>query len=628
MLTVGAAWRPPKIPLGRTVISLRASGHEALKGRFISLWEVINVSKPRLMRAIVAIEHAPIGDVPISVKKQPLTLDSPHLIFGQNWFGAKRIDSADRLTVGKEHQSAMLFWWQVGGLRGKYSEAINFQVNQAGLGDSSWGSSHILKPNSKLIFAFNSNRVTDSPNTEKVWMEKHRRDRNPRPFRIYDCPSIRQSCRSIIRSGFGSRFGSSQTPEAKQDTDYSDKNEGTCECDREAIYPISPYRHGGKFADSYGLGCIVLGYCLCVVFAGWGTGRLLDGFRLSGSLLFCLGVCCNVLATGSVIVGCLPWDWGRCLHDGQEHSHNSGFHSAINVSQKHLTSYKYCNTVIAVDREATMANILPKDKQIAVIGALAEGSSIRSIERITGVHRDTVMRLGVRVGKGCEMLLDSKMQDLGCRYLQFDEVWGFIGKKERHVRIGDDPELGDVWTYCAIDAETKLVPCFKVGKRNLATTTAFVQDVASRMRNRVQISTDALHGYVEAVERSFGADVDYGQIVKVYVHDDAQHPERKYSAPHFASAMRRPIVGEPDMELVSTSHVERLNATTRLHMRRLTRLTLAFSKKLENFQAAVALHFAYYNFVKRHNTLRCTPAMAAGVERDFWTVGDLVEAAA
>ena len=121
-------------------------------------------------------------------------------------------------------------------------------------------------------------------------------------------------------------------------------------------------------------------------------------------------------------------------------------------------------------------------------------------------------------------------------------------------------------------------------------------------------------------------DVDYGQIVKVYVHDDSQHPERKYSAPHFASAIRRPIAGNPDIELVSTSHVERLNATTRLHVKRLSRLTLAFSKKLENFRAAVALHFAYYNLVRRHATLRCTPAMAAGVEKDFWTVADLVEA--
>ncbi|MFY9741120.1 MAG: IS1 family transposase [Candidatus Sulfotelmatobacter sp.] len=273
-----------------------------------------------------------------------------------------------------------------------------------------------------------------------------------------------------------------------------------------------------------------------------------------------------------------------------------------------------------------MANVLDRDKQIAVIGALAEGSSIRSIERITGVHRDTIMRLGVRVGKGCEMLMDSKMQDLGCNYLQLDEVWGFIGKKERHCSVDDNPEFGDVWTFCAIDSETKLVPSFKCGKRNHETANAFVRDIASRVRNRVQISTDALGAYGEAVEQTFGADVDYGQIVKVYTHDAAQHPERKYSAPHFASAYRRPIAGKPEMERVSTSHVERLNATTRLHVKRLSRLTLAFSKKFENFQAAVALHFAYYNFVLRHNSLRCTPAMAAGVERDFWSVGDLVEA--
>jgi len=273
-----------------------------------------------------------------------------------------------------------------------------------------------------------------------------------------------------------------------------------------------------------------------------------------------------------------------------------------------------------------MANILSADKQIAIIANLAEGSSIRSIERITGVHRDTIMRLGVRVGNGCQMLLDSKMQDLGCRYLQFDEVWGFIGKKERHVSVDDNPELGDVWTFCAIDSETKLVPSFKCGKRTGAVANEFVKDVASRLRNQVQISTDALHGYVEAVEQAFGTEVDYGQIVKVYTHDAAQHPERKYSAPRFASAIRRPIVGTPDMDLVSTSHIERLNGTTRLHVKRLARLTLAFSKKLDNFKAAVALHFAYYNLVKRHNTLRCTPAMAAGVERDFWTVEQLVEA--
>lgn len=273
-----------------------------------------------------------------------------------------------------------------------------------------------------------------------------------------------------------------------------------------------------------------------------------------------------------------------------------------------------------------MANVLSTDKQTAIIAALAEGSSIRSIERITDVHRDTIMRLGVRVGKGCEMLMDSKMQDLGCNYLQFDELWGFIGKKEKHCKVDDNPEYGDVWTYCAIDSETKLVPSFKCGKRTLETTTEFVQDIASRMRHRVQVSSDAMHSYIEAMERAFGADVDYGQCVKVYTHESAQHPEHKYSAPSFASAYRRPISGAPEMEFVSTSHVERLNATTRLHVKRLSRLTLAFSKKLENFQAAIALHFAYYNFVRNHATLRCTPAMAAGVERDFWSVGDLIEA--
>ena len=271
-----------------------------------------------------------------------------------------------------------------------------------------------------------------------------------------------------------------------------------------------------------------------------------------------------------------------------------------------------------------MANVLTTDKQIAVISALAEGSSIRSIERITGVHRDTIMRLGVKVGKGCATLLDAKMRDLPCTRLEMDEIWGFVGKKDRNVREGEDA-VGSVWTFCAIDAETKLVPAFKVGGRSAATANAFVQDVASRMRLRVQISTDGLRAYVEAIEKAFGSEVDYAQVIKTYGHEEVSN-NRRYSAPEFVSSEKKIFVGNPDQRLISTSYVERLNATTRLHMRRLTRLTLAFSKKLENFEAAVALHFAYYNLVKRHGTLRCTPAMAAGIERDFWSVADLVEA--
>jgi IS1 family transposase len=275
-----------------------------------------------------------------------------------------------------------------------------------------------------------------------------------------------------------------------------------------------------------------------------------------------------------------------------------------------------------------MANVLNKDKQIAVIAALAEGSSIRAIERITGISRNTIMRLGVRIGQGCARLLDAKMRDLTCNYLQFDEIWGFVGKKEKHRMIDDDPTLGDVWTFCAIDAETKVVPSFKVGKRDHRTANAFVNDVASRLKNRPQISSDGLRAYVEAVENAFGSQVDFGMIMKTYGGDRGEHhQERRYSAPEVTSQQKMVVMGKPEMDLISTSHIERLNGTTRLHMRRLTRLTYAFSKKVENFEAAVALHFAYYNFVKTHGSLRCTPAMAAGVEKSFLTVGDLVEAA-
>lgn len=275
-----------------------------------------------------------------------------------------------------------------------------------------------------------------------------------------------------------------------------------------------------------------------------------------------------------------------------------------------------------------MANVLNKDKQIAVIAALAEGSSLRALTRMTGIHRSTIAGLALRVGQGCARLLDEKMRNLQCNFLQFDEIWGFIGKKEKHVQPTDDPTLGDVWTYCAIDAETKLVPAFKVGKRNRITTNAFVSDVASRLTNRPQVSTDGLRAYVEAIENAFGADGDYGVIIKNYgIEKGEHHQERRYSAPAVTFCEKQVMTGRPDMDLICTSHVERLNGITRLHMRRLTRLTHSFSKKLEHFEAAVALHFAYYNLVRTHGSLKMTPAMYAGIEKDFWTVGDLVEAA-
>jgi IS1 family transposase len=365
-----------------------------------------------------------------------------------------------------------------------------------------------------------------------------------------------------------------------------------------------------------GIGLLCVGYWLAVKS---GDRWINNNMRWWDWLFGLVGILNIFGGAGLVIFGHL-WPPVTVCAENQRTQPNSVSH-VNNVSQKLLDMpwFLYYSNY--------MANVLSTDKQIAIIGSLCEGSSIRSIERLTGVHRDTIMRLGVKVGQGCTALMDSQLRDLSCERLEMDEIWGFIGKKEKRVRESDDPRLGDVWTFCAIDADTKLVPAFKVGKRDNATATAFVDDVAARMRNRVQISTDGLKAYVNAIESAFGSDVDYAQIIKTYGYEELGGV-RRYSAPEFVASEKRTVIGWPNVDLISTSYVERLNATTRLHMRRLTRLTLAFSKKFENFEAAVGLHFAYYNFVKRHNTLRQTPAMAAGVARNQWSVADLVEASA
>ena len=195
--------------------------------------------------------------------------------------------------------------------------------------------------------------------------------------------------------------------------------------------------------------------------------------------------------------------------------------------------------------EADMANILNTDKQIAIIAALAEGSSIRSIERMTGVHRDTIMRLGVRVGRGCTAMMDAKMRNLPCMRLELDEIWGFIGKKARTVTQDDEKGVGDVWTFCAIDADTKLVPAFKTGDRNRATANAFLADVASRMAYRVQISTDGFYAYTDAIKKSFGPNVDYAKIIKVY--GTNAFGERRYSTSGVLSSEKFIETGNPTL---------------------------------------------------------------------------------
>lgn len=272
-----------------------------------------------------------------------------------------------------------------------------------------------------------------------------------------------------------------------------------------------------------------------------------------------------------------------------------------------------------------MSNHLPVEKKIAILAALVEGCSIRSTERLTNTHRDTITRLLVRVGEGCASILDEKMRDLYCVRLELDEIWAFVQKKQRHVSTEDDARrVGDQWTYVAIDGDTKLIPSFLVGKRNAENTDAFVADVAARMSRRVQISTDGLKMYIDAITTAFGSDkVDYAQIVKSY-EADAVGPGR-YSPPKVASTEKTPIFGEPIAEYVSTSYVERSNLSMRMGMRRFTRLTNAFSKKLENHCAAVALYVAHYNFVRRHTTLRTTPAMAAGIESHMWGLDELLD---
>jgi IS1 family transposase len=269
-------------------------------------------------------------------------------------------------------------------------------------------------------------------------------------------------------------------------------------------------------------------------------------------------------------------------------------------------------------------NRTPLARRTQIINCLVEGNSIRSTERMTNTHRDTIMRLMVEVGNGCATLHNDQMRDLPCERLQVDEIWSFVGKKQTHLQRGDDKvRLGEQWTFVAIDPDTKLVPAYLVGKRHRQNAIAFMTDISERLANRVQLSSDGMIAYADAVDRVFGADIDYGQIVKFY--DAEPIGPGRYAPPHVTAVARTAMVGSPDHAHISTSIVERQNLNMRMSMRRFTRLTNAFSKKLENLQAAVALHFAHYNLVRLHKTLRVTPAMAAGVTDKVWSLEELVE---
>ena len=263
-------------------------------------------------------------------------------------------------------------------------------------------------------------------------------------------------------------------------------------------------------------------------------------------------------------------------------------------------------------------------KRAQILGFLVEGMSLRAASRLADCSINTVTKLLVDVGTACAEYQDAKLRNLPCKRIQCDEIWSFVGCKEKNVPAEMKGIFGhgDVWTWTAIDADTKLIASWMVGQRDSYAAKAFIADLASRLANRVQLTSDGYRVYLTAVEAAFGEAVDYAMLVKVYG-EPAKSPERKYSPSDFVAADKQRIIGEPDMAKVSTSYVERQNLTMRMSMRRFTRLTNAFSKKVDNHMHAVALHFMFYNFGRIHKTLRVTPAMEAGVSDHVWTLEEI-----
>ncbi len=269
-------------------------------------------------------------------------------------------------------------------------------------------------------------------------------------------------------------------------------------------------------------------------------------------------------------------------------------------------------------------NKLSKEKQVQIVAALVEGNSMRAVQRMTGTAQNTVAKLLVDLGRACARYQDEVMHNLKCTKIQCDEIWSFCYAKQKNVP--DDKQgkwgYGDVWTWVAIDADTKLVPCWHVGTRDAGAAYHFVHDLKGRLAHRVQLTTDGHSAYLSAVESAFGAEVDYAMLVKLYGAERAG--EARYSSAVCIGCEARAITGYPDSQHISTSFVERQNLTMRMGMRRFTRLTNAFSKKVENLEHSVSIHYMYYNFCRIHKSLRVTPAMEAGITDHVWGLEEVV----
>lgn len=272
-------------------------------------------------------------------------------------------------------------------------------------------------------------------------------------------------------------------------------------------------------------------------------------------------------------------------------------------------------------------NKLSNEKRAQILSVLCEGMGINAATRITGASKNTVLKLLADVGEACAKYQDEAMRGLKLRRVECDEIWSFVGMKQKNVpeELQGTFGYGDVYTWTAIDAESKLIPCWHIGTRDAESAYEFIHDLASRLANRIQLTTDGHKAYVNAVEDAFGADVDFAQLVKMYgTLGQQKNDARRYSPAEFTGSEKKAVTGNPDMKKVSTSYVERQNLTMRMHMRRFTRLTNAFSKKLENHMHMLSLYFMFYNFVKIHKAHRVTPAMAAGVTDTLWEIYDIV----
>jgi IS1 family transposase len=267
---------------------------------------------------------------------------------------------------------------------------------------------------------------------------------------------------------------------------------------------------------------------------------------------------------------------------------------------------------------------LSNEDRVRVVACLVEGNSIRSTVRLTGVAKNTIAKLLVEIGAACSKYQDETFRNLKLNRIQCDEIWSFVYAKQKNVTVemSADKHAGDVWTWTAIDAETKLMPCWMIGARDASAAHAFIGDLACRLANRVQLTTDGHKAYLTAVDGAFGLDVDYAMLIKIY--GTPQEGQKRYSPADCLGCKKENQIGNPDPKHVSTSYVERANLTMRMGMRRFTRLTNAFSKKVENHAAALALHFMYYNFARKHQTLKMSPAMAAGITNKLWSIADIV----